>query len=91
MLTDAAQKVARQQLQRSPPQRFLLPLPTEHEQLLLLLLTERLAVAHLKTGRVGPETGVLEGDLVLMADLLIFSTSAHSGGRGTRGAEWNLQ
>lgn len=48
MVTNAAQKVARQQLQRSSPQRFLLPLGAEHQQLLLLLLTEGLAVAHLK-------------------------------------------
>lgn len=88
MLTDAAQKVARQQLQRSSPQCFLLPLATEHKQLLLLLLTEGLAVAHLKTERVGTKTGVLQEHLVLLiADLLTtsrnsccFSTSTYSGG-----------
>lgn len=93
MLTDAAQKVARQQLQRSPPQCLLLPLATEHEQLLLLLLTEGLAVAHLRTERVGTKTGVLEVELVLlMADLpttsrnsRCFSTSSYSVGRGMRG------
>lgn len=58
MLTDAAQKVARQQLQRSSPQGFLLPLATEHEQLLLLLLTEGLAVAYLNTEKLGTKTGI---------------------------------
>lgn len=60
MLTDAAQKVARQQLQRSSPQCFLLPLATEHKQLLLLLLTEGLAVAYLKTEKVGTKTGITD-------------------------------
>lgn len=71
MLTNAAQKVARQQLQRSSPQRFLLPLGTEHKQLLLLLLTEGLAVAYLKTDKVGATASVLEVDLeLLIANLL---------------------
>lgn len=90
MLTDAAQKVARQQLQRSSPQCFLLPLATEHKQLLLLLLTEGLAVAYLKTEKVGTKTGVLEVDLALLvADLLttrrdscFFSTSTYAVGPG---------
>lgn len=93
MLTDAAQEVARQQLQRSSPQCFLLPLATEHKQLLLLLLTEGLAVAYLKTEKVGTKTGVLEVDLVLIADLLTtsrnsccFSTSTYSVGLGMA---WN--
>lgn len=48
MVTNAAQKLARQQLHRSSPQCFLLPLATKHKQLLLLLLTQRLAVTYLK-------------------------------------------
>lgn len=48
MVTHAAQNVSRQQLHRSSPQCFLLPLATKHKQLLLLLLTEGLAVAYLK-------------------------------------------
>lgn len=53
MVTNAAQKVARQQLHRSSPQCFLLSLATEHKQLLLLLLTEGLAVAYLKKKNSG--------------------------------------
>lgn len=48
MVTCTAQEVARQQLHRSSSQCFLLPLATEYKQLLLLLLTEGLAVAYLK-------------------------------------------
>lgn len=48
MVTNAGQEVARQQLHRSSPQCFLLPLATEHKQLLLLLLTQRLAVTYLE-------------------------------------------
>lgn len=47
MLTNAVQKIAGQQFHRAPPQCLLLPLDTEHKQLLLLLLTEGLAVTHL--------------------------------------------
>lgn len=48
MLTNAVEKIAGQQFHCAPPQCFLLPLHTEHKELLLLLLTERLAVTHLK-------------------------------------------
>jgi len=47
MLTNAVEKIAGQQLHRAPSQCFLLPLDTEHKELLLLLLTERLAVTDL--------------------------------------------
>lgn len=48
MLTNAVQKIAGQQFNCAPPQCFLLPLDTEHVQLLLLLLTQGLAVTHLE-------------------------------------------
>lgn len=69
MVTNAAQKVARHQLHRSSPQCFLLPLATEHKQLLLLLLTERLAVAYLKKKKiVESQASVLKVDLVLLVE-----------------------
>lgn len=69
MVTNAAQKVARQQLHRSSPQCFLLPLATEHKQLLLLLLTEGLAVAYLKKKKtVESQASVLKVDLVLLVE-----------------------
>lgn len=69
MVTNAAQKLARQQLDRSSPQCFLLPLATKHKQLLLLLLTQRLAVTYLKKKKkkkVESKASVLEVDLVLL-------------------------
>ena len=54
MLAHAVQKVAREQLEGPSPQRLLLPLTTEHEQLLLLLLAEGVTVPHL--GSKGQET-----------------------------------
>lgn len=68
MVTNAAQKVARQQLHSSSPQCFFLPLATEHKQLLLLLLTEGLAVAYLKKrkNKVESKASVLKVDLVLL-------------------------
>lgn len=68
MVTNAAQKVARQQLHRSSPQCFFLPLATKHKQLLLLLLTEGLAVAYLRKQKKNVESkaSVLEVDLFLL-------------------------
>lgn len=55
MLTNAAELIVRPQLQHSSSQRFLLPLNAEHQQLLLLLLAEGLAVAHLEVEKVTGE------------------------------------
>ena len=51
MLADAVLKAARKQLEGSSPQRLLLPLTAEHEQLLLLLLAEGVTVPHLGSKR----------------------------------------
>lgn len=55
MLTNAAELTVSQQLQGSSSQRFLLPLDTEHKQLLPLFFTEGLAVAHLEGAKVTGE------------------------------------
>lgn len=53
VLTNAAQKIARQQFYCAPPQSFLLPLDTEHVQLLLLLLAQGRAITHLGKKVIG--------------------------------------
>lgn len=49
MFTNAAQKIAGKHFYCAPPQGFLLPLDTEHLELLLLLLTQGVTIANLGT------------------------------------------